>query len=105
MKIPKKLRESEAYAESREVAVGLWLDGFRPTKAENLKKGDRVTYRDTDIFRLVPVGPYKVGTVESVKNEGFGEVEVMHTGCAHGDPAICDEWDEVWRIKASKVQE
>lgn len=94
-KLPKKLRRSEAYHDDPATAVQWWDNGFRPIPAEELRPDDLVKYRDTDIFRFTPTGPFRVGRVEWVKITYAG-VEVMHNGCASNDPTICDELDEVW---------
>lgn len=97
MKIPKKLKNSEAFSEDPVTAQAWWSEGFRPMPAHKARPEDEVLYRDTDIFRLSPIGDFKVGRVEHVKIIGGDwQVWIQHTGCAIGDPTQSDYYDEIW---------
>lgn len=89
--LPHELVDSDAYHADPSSARQLWDDGYRPTPAEQLRRGDVVAYRETDVFRCAPVGPTLAARVLHV-SQVDGLVSVEHSG---GDTEL-DELDECW---------
>lgn len=89
----KALRKTEAWIDSHERALELWVAGFRPMEAQELKRGMIVAYRNTDIFQMNPIGPVREAQVHSImRDDDSYELIVVHS---HGETEA-DIEEEVW---------
>jgi hypothetical protein len=68
-KLPKKLTDSEGYQDDPEETLKWWNEGFRPVRADQLKRGMEILYRQFMLFDSG--GAMSVARLEDVAVEEY----------------------------------